>query len=145
VNPYPPPPGVGRFVASKAFIQFDRTATERLKPFFSLISASNRVTFLPSRACSIALQSRINFLELCTMPHGYYLAYVATCDSPYWHYGFGQLPKPPAGTIPKGGLVYLQRPPDTLGTHQSGYLYGVGRILVKIGTFQPAPALVTDN
>ncbi|HEY1937741.1 MAG TPA: hypothetical protein VGJ33_07395 [Candidatus Angelobacter sp.] len=79
------------------------------------------------------------------MPHGYYLAYVATCDSPYWHYGFGQLPKPPAGTIPKGGLVYLQRPPDTLGTHQSGYLYGVGRILVKIGTFQPAPALVTDN
>ena len=55
------------------------------------------------------------------MPDGYYLAYVAKEDVPYWHYVIGQGPKANnvAGTIPKGGLVHLQRPPDNLGTHQS--------------------------
>ncbi|MGC2694729.1 MAG: hypothetical protein WA738_02975 [Candidatus Angelobacter sp.] len=80
------------------------------------------------------------------MPHGYYLPYVAEVDAPYWHYAFGQSHKPnnSAGTIPKGGVLFLQRPPDTLGTHQSAYLYGVGRIIIRIGDFQPAPALVTE-
>jgi hypothetical protein len=81
------------------------------------------------------------------MPDGYYLAYVAKEDVPYWHYVIGQAPKANnvAGTIPKGGLVHLQRPPDNLGTHQSAYLYGVGRILVRLGDFQPAPAVSTDS
>ena len=81
------------------------------------------------------------------MPNGYYLPYIAIEEASYWHYQFGQGPKATnaAGTIPKGGLVYLQRPPDSLGTHQSGYLYGVGRILVRMGDFQPAPAEVTSN
>jgi hypothetical protein len=80
------------------------------------------------------------------MPDGYYLVYAAIVDAPYWHYQFGQSLKPntSAGTIPKGGLVHLQRPPDTQGTHQSAYLYGVGRVLVRLGDFQPAPALITD-
>ena len=81
------------------------------------------------------------------MPDGYYLPYVANEDAPYWHYQFGQSLRAnaSAGTIPKGGLVHLQRPPDTLGTHQSAYLYGVGRVLVRLGDFQPAPALITDS
>jgi hypothetical protein len=80
------------------------------------------------------------------MPYGYYLPYIADSDQPYWQYPDGQLPNPkknPAGTIPKGSHLFLQRPPDTLGTHQSAYLYGVGRILVKIGGFRPAPASPT--
>jgi hypothetical protein len=79
------------------------------------------------------------------MPQGYYLPYVSAFDEPYWPYGFGQSPatKPPAGTIPRGSIVHLQRPPDKIGTHQSGYLYGIGRIIVKIGNFQPAPAEIT--
>lgn len=81
------------------------------------------------------------------MPEGFYLPYVAEGDAPYWHYRFGQAPKPnnSAGTIPRGGLVFLQRPPDSLGTHQSAYLYGVGRVLVRLGDFQPAPAPATNS
>jgi len=81
------------------------------------------------------------------MPDGYYLAYVAKEDVPYWHYVIGQAPKANnvAGTIPKGGLVHLQRPPDNLGTHQSAHLYGVGRIIVRLGDFRPAPAVSTDS
>ena len=81
------------------------------------------------------------------MPQGYYLVYVAKADAPYWHYQFGRAPKADnsAGTIPKGGLVHLQRPPDSLGTHQSAYLMGFGRVLVRLGDFQPAPALTTDS
>ena len=81
------------------------------------------------------------------MPQGYNQPYVAKADAPYWHYRFGQPPKADnaAGTIPKGGLVHLQRPPDSLGTHQSAYLMGVGRILVRLGDFQPAPAQTTDS
>jgi hypothetical protein len=81
------------------------------------------------------------------MPNGYYMPYVADDDEPYWHYAFGQSPavKPPAGTIPKGGILYLQGPPHKLGTHQSAWLDGVGRIIVKIGGFRPAPSLVTNS
>jgi hypothetical protein len=81
------------------------------------------------------------------MPNGYYLPYIADSDQPYWHFQFGRSPKPnnAAGTIPKGSVVYLQRPPDTLGTHQSAYLYGVGRILVGMGKFRPAPATNTGS
>ena len=74
------------------------------------------------------------------MPYGYNLLYTAGADAPYWHFiGAGQSPDPenPAGTIPKGGQLYLQRPPDHLGTHQSAYLNGVGRIIVRLGDFQP--------
>ena len=74
------------------------------------------------------------------MPHGYNLLYAASVDAPYWHFtGAGQSPDPnnPAGTIPMGGQLYLQRLPDTLGTHQSAYLNGVGRIIVRLGDFQP--------
>lgn len=81
------------------------------------------------------------------MPNGYYLPYIADSDQPYWLFQFGRSPKPnnAAGTIPKGSVVYLQRPPDTLGTHQSAYLYGVGRILVSMGKFRPAPATSTGS
>ena len=81
------------------------------------------------------------------MPQGYYLVYAARADVPYWHYQFGQSPKAgnAAGIIRKGGLVHLQRPPDRLGTHQSAWLDGVGRILVRVGDFLPAPALTTRN
>jgi len=82
------------------------------------------------------------------MPNGYYLPYIAAADESYWSYDAGQLPNPkhnPAGTIPKGALLYLQRPPDTLGTHQSAWLHGVGRVLVRIGGFRPAPALTTNS
>ena len=74
------------------------------------------------------------------MPHGYNLLYAASVDAPYWRFtGAGQSPdaNTPAGTIPMGGQIYLQRPPDTLGTHQSAYLNGVGRIIVRLGDFQP--------
>jgi hypothetical protein len=73
------------------------------------------------------------------MPHGYDLVYVASIDAPYWHYvGAGQSPDVdhPAGTVPRGGQLYLQRPPDTLGTHQSAHLDGVGRIIVRLGDFR---------
>jgi hypothetical protein len=51
----------------------------------------------------------------------------------------------PDGFIPRGTILYLQGPPPGMGTHQSGYLDGVGRIIVKIGGFKPAPALVTNS
>jgi hypothetical protein len=81
------------------------------------------------------------------MPNGYYAPYLSDSDQPYWHYAFGESPyvKPAAGTIPQGSIVYLQGPPPKLGTHQSGHLDGVGRIIVKIGGFKPAPALVTNS
>jgi hypothetical protein len=70
------------------------------------------------------------------MPHPYELLYVANHNVPYWSFvGAGKSPHP-AGTIPKGGHVYLQRPPDNLGTHQSAYLEGVGRIIVRLGDFR---------
>ncbi len=74
------------------------------------------------------------------MPNGYYLPYIAELDEPYWNFGFGRINNSPDGTIAKGGLLYLQRPPDQMGTHQSAYLTGVGRIIVKIGGFRPAPS-----
>ena len=79
------------------------------------------------------------------MPNGFYLPYIAERDEPYWHYTLSPSRKLPDGIIPQGGLLYLQRPPDTLGTHQSAYLDGVGRILIKIGGFRPAPAQVTNS
>lgn len=81
------------------------------------------------------------------MPNGYYMPYIADSDEPYWHYRFGHSPtrSAPDGFIPHGTILYLQGPPPGLGTHQSGYLDSVGRIIVKIGGFQPAPALVTNS
>ena len=79
------------------------------------------------------------------MPNGYYLPYIADSDEPYWNFGFGKITKKPDGTIPKGGILYMQRPPDQLGTHQSAYLDGVGRIIVKIGGFRPAPASIANS
>jgi hypothetical protein len=87
------------------------------------------------------------FSRSSKMPNGYYAPYLSDSDQLYWHYAFGESPyvKPAAGTIPKGNIVYLQGPPPKLGTHQSGHLDGVGRIIVKIGGFKPAPALVTNS
>lgn len=82
------------------------------------------------------------------MPQGYNVPYVAKDDVPYWLYRFGQGPKATnvAGTIPKGGLIHVQGPAGHMGgTHQSGYLMGVGRIIVRIGDFQPAPAVSTNS
>ena len=79
------------------------------------------------------------------MPNGYYLPYIAGSDEPYWNYGFGRINQKPDGTIIRGGILILQRPPDEVGTHQSGYLPGVGRVIVKIGGFLPAPAAVTNG
>jgi hypothetical protein len=82
------------------------------------------------------------------MPEGYYVPFSAIVDAPYWHYKFGQSPKAHnfTGTIPKDGLIHVQGPAgDWGGTHQSAYLMGVGRIIVKIGDFQPAPALTTNS
>ncbi|HEX9253930.1 MAG TPA: hypothetical protein VF938_00240 [Candidatus Angelobacter sp.] len=79
-----------------------------------------------------------SFQEFETMPQGYNVPYVAKDDVPYWLYKFGQGPKATntAGTIPKGGLIHVQGPAGNWGgTHQSGYLMGVGRILVRIGDF----------
>lgn len=81
------------------------------------------------------------------MPNGYHVPYVAKDDAPYWLYKFGQGPRAnnSAGVIPKGGLIHVQGPAGRPGTHQSGYLMGVGRIIVRIGDFQPAPAVVSDS
>ena len=82
------------------------------------------------------------------MPEGYYVPFSAVVDAPYWHYKFGQGPKEnnSAGIIPKGGLIHVQGPAGAWGgTHQSAYLMGVGRIIVKIGDFQPAPAVTTKR
>jgi hypothetical protein len=82
------------------------------------------------------------------MPDGYYVPYSAIVDAPYWHYKFGQGPRAnnAAGTIPRGGLIHVQGPAGNMGgTHQSAYLTGVGRIIVKIGDFGPAPALTTNS
>jgi hypothetical protein len=83
---------------------------------------------------------------MLVMPHGYHQPYIAESDEPYWHYRFGNSPleNRPDGTIASGGLLYLQGPPSRLGTHQSGYLHGVGRIIVRIGGFRPAPAAITN-
>jgi hypothetical protein len=75
------------------------------------------------------------------MPDGYELVYVASFDAPNWHFiGAGKSPDDNnyGGTIPKGRKLYLQRSPDKLGTHQSAYLEEVGRIIVRLGDFQPA-------
>jgi hypothetical protein len=79
------------------------------------------------------------------MPNGYYLPYIAELDEPYWNFGFGRITQKPDGSIPRGGILYLQRPPDQSGTHQSGYLTGVGRVIVKIGGFRPASAGVSTG
>ncbi len=81
------------------------------------------------------------------MPNGYYAPHIAENDEPYWHYVFGHSPavKPPAGTIPKGSILYLQGTQHSLGTHQSAWLDGVGRVIVKIGGFRPAPPLITNS
>jgi hypothetical protein len=82
------------------------------------------------------------------MPEGYYVPFSAVVDAPYWHYKFGQGPKAnnSAGIIPRGGLIHVQGPAAAWGgTHQSAYLMGVGRIIVKIGDFQPAPAVTTNS
>ncbi|HLY91911.1 MAG TPA: hypothetical protein VKQ89_01520 [Candidatus Angelobacter sp.] len=79
------------------------------------------------------------------MPNGYYLPYIAESEKPYWNFGFGRINQKPDGTIPGGGILYLQRPPDDLGSHQSAYLNGVGRVIVKMGGFRPAPATVSNS
>jgi hypothetical protein len=81
------------------------------------------------------------------MPNGYYMPCIAENDEPYWHYAFGHSPlvKPPAGTIPSGAILYLQGIQRKPGSHQSGWLDGVGRVIVKIGGFRPAPPLVTNS
>ena len=81
-------------------------------------------------------------LKVTTFP------FSALIDAPYWLYKFGQGPKAnnSAGVIPKGGLIHVQGPAGAWGgTHQSGYLTGVGWIIVRIGDFQPAPALTTNS
>ena len=90
---------------------------------------------------------RISGKFLLLMPHGYHQPYVAQSEQPYWHYRFGHSPirSAPEGSIPEGAIVYLQGPGPSMGTHQSGFLPGVGRIIVKIGAFRPAPALVTNS
>jgi hypothetical protein len=102
--------------------------------------------FIPGGFSSILAIPAIS-LTIEPMPNGYYLVYVAAIDAPYWHYRFGHGPKAnnAAGTIPRGGLVHLQRPPDTVGTHQSAWLDGVGRVLVRLGDFLPAPAVTTNS
>jgi hypothetical protein len=82
------------------------------------------------------------------MPEGYYVPYSAIVDAPYWHYKFGQGPRAnnSAGTIPKGGhSTYKGLPAIWAVPTQSAYLTGIGRIIVKIGDFQPAPALTTNS
>ena len=99
-------------------------------------------------ACgNLALQCTI-IPGVGTMPQGYNVPYVAKDDVPYWLYKFGQGPKAAniAGMIPKGGLIHVQGPAGHMGgTHQSGYMMGVGRIIVRIGDFQPAPAVTTNS
>jgi hypothetical protein len=87
-------------------------------------------------------------LESKQMPEGYYVPFSAIIDAPYWLYKFGQGPNASnsAGIIPKDGLINVQGPAGAWGgTHQSAYLMGVGRIIVKIGDFRPAPALATNS
>jgi hypothetical protein len=82
------------------------------------------------------------------MPQGYYVPFSAVVDAPYWHYKFGQGPKAnnSAGIIPEGGLIHVHGPAAAWGgTHQSAYLMGVGRIIVRIGDFQPAPAVTSNS
>ena len=74
------------------------------------------------------------------MPEGYYVPFSAVEDAPDWQYKLGHVPKAnnSAGTIPKGGFIHVQGPASTWGgTHQSAYLMGVGRIIVKIGVSSP--------
>jgi len=110
------------------------------------ILAISDVPAFPPRA--ILRYNPQSFSESRTMPQGYNVPYVAKDDVPYWLYKFGQGPKAnnTAGTIPKGGLIHVQGPAGHMGgTHQSGYLMGVGRIIVRIGDFQPAPAVSTNS
>jgi hypothetical protein len=105
--------------------------------------------FLAFRSAqSVFIRGKVLFSGVRTMPQGYNVPYVAKDDVPYWLYKFGQGPKATntAGTIPKGGLIHVQGPAGRWGgTHQSGYLMGVGRIIVRIGDFQPAPAVSTNS
>ena len=117
------------------------------KPFFALDLIIFLSVFCVHRGMVLVFKNQEAILEGHPMPNGYYAPYLSDSDQPYWPYAFGESPyvKPAAGTIPKGSIVYLQGPPPKLGTHQSGHLDGVGRIIVKIGGFKPAPALVTNS
>lgn len=74
------------------------------------------------------------------MTDGYELPYVARTATPYWRYEFGQSPleTAPAGNIPEGGQLCLQRPPTGLDALQSAYFEGVGRIIIRTADFQAA-------
>jgi hypothetical protein len=74
------------------------------------------------------------------MPFGYELVYTVTAEAPYWEYRFGISPvtSPHVRHVLTGTKLYLQRPASTsgLGTHQSAYLDGVGRIIVRVTDLQ---------
>jgi hypothetical protein len=50
------------------------------------------------------------------MTDGYELPYIARTERPYWRYEFGQSPleAAPAGNIPEGSKLCLQRQPTKL-------------------------------
>jgi hypothetical protein len=79
-------------------------------------------------------------LEAEAMPFGYELIYTATTEAPYWEYRFGVSPvtSTHAGNVLTGARLYLQRPASTsgLGTHQSAYVDGVGRIVMRVADLQ---------
>ncbi len=74
------------------------------------------------------------------MQESYTLDYVAMIDTPYWPYEFGRSPldSAPAGKIPEGRRLCLQRPPTRLDTLQSAFLEGVGRIVIRAADFKAA-------
>jgi hypothetical protein len=74
------------------------------------------------------------------MTDGYALSYVARIETPYWRYEFGQSPleSAPAGNIPEGSRLCLQRPPTKLDALQSAFDEGVGRIIIRTADFEAA-------
>lgn len=74
------------------------------------------------------------------MTDGYELPYVAQTETPYWRYEFGQSPleTAPAGKIPEGSKLSLQRPPTKLDALQSAFLEGVGQIIIRTADFNAA-------
>jgi hypothetical protein len=74
------------------------------------------------------------------MTDRYELPYVARTETPYWHYEFGRYPlhTAPAGQIPEGGKLCVQRPPTRLDALQSAFLEGIGRIIIRTADFNAA-------
>jgi hypothetical protein len=130
---------------TKAKVQFERPVIRLSMPLFRVESISKSISSVSARA--VELESHP--LEGAPrVPEGYHLPYVAKEDVPYWLYKFGHGPRAnnSAGIIRKGGLIHVQGPAGSMGgTHQSGYLMGVGRIIVRVGDFQPAPALPSNS